>query len=299
MREKCPRLFAIAAAFVFAASTVFAQGKAPTSQVIITVAAADPTQTTLFLAGENFEQGAAVYLSGIPLGNVAVGSGGATLTASLPPGVLPGSYRVFVVQGNGKTQNATFDVTLGSAGPEGPVGPVGPPGPQGERGATGSQGPQGPQGATGATGPQGPPGVAGIVRIAGWGGNIPDNLMTVGPGGDYVFAGPSATITTLDRQRVTGAAEAPLALTMAGAIRLFRYGLCFQPVDGGPLTNFSGEDYSVGELNTLRTSWTASATRVFDAGTWHVGFCVASDGNVTITYSDSDFVNGWVMVTNQ
>src|SRR5688500_10174216 len=255
------------AVFVLTAWPSFAQGKSPASQVIITAAAADPAQTTLFLSGANFERDAAVYLAGIPLGNVVVGSGGQTLTASLPPGVLPGSYRVFVIQGNGKPQNATFDVTLGSTGAEGPAGPPGPPGPQGEPGlpgpqgepgaigATGPQGPMGLPGATGATGPrgeQGPQGVSGIVSIAGWGGNIPDNLMTVGPGGDYVFAGPSTTITTLDQQRVTGAAEAPLAFTvpgMPGAIRLFRYGLCFQPAGGGALTNFAGEDYSVGELN--------------------------------------------------
>ena len=290
------------AVFVVAASPSFAQGKSPASQVIITAAAADPAQTTLFLSGANFERDAAVYLAGIPLGNVVVGSGGQTLTASLPPGVLPGSYRVFVIQGNGKPQNATFDVTLGSTGAEGPAGPPGPPGPPGEPGLPGPQGEPGAIGATGPRGEQGPQGVSGIVSIAGWGGNIPDNLMTFGPGGDYVFAGPSTTITTLDQQRVTGAAEAPLALTvpgMPGAIRLFRYGLCFQPAGGGALTNFAGEDYSVGELNALRTSWSASATRVFEAGSWRIGFCVASDGNVPITYNDSDFVNGWVMVTNQ
>ena len=292
MRENCPLLLVMIAAIALAASPAFAQAKAPASQVIISAAAADPAQTTLFLSGAHFDADAAVYLSGIPLEKVVVGSGGQTLTASLPPGVLPGSYRIFVVQGHGKTQNATFDVTLGSTGPEGVAGPPGPPGPRGETG------PIGPQGPPGATGPQGPAGATGIVSITGWGGNIPDTLMTT-PGGDYVFAGPSTLITTLANQRVTGAAEAPLALTMAGAIRLFRYGLCYQPAQGGALTNLVGDDYSVGELNSARTSWSASATRVFEAGTWRIGFCVASDGNLSITYNDSDFVNGWVMVTNQ
>src|SRR5688572_11496815 len=289
MREKCPQLIAMVAVFVVAASPSFAQGKSPASQVIITAAAADPAQTTLFLSGANFERDAAVYLAGIPLGNVVVGSGGQTLTASLPPGVLPGSYRVFVVQGNGKTQNATFDVTLGSTGAEGPAGPPGPPGPQGERG---------PQGPMGMQGPQGAPGVSGIVSIAGWGGAIPNALTTPSPGGTYVFAGPFTTVTTVDDQRVTGAAEAPLAI-LAGGPLSFRYGLCFQPAGGGVLTNFAGGNYSVGELNITRTSWTAAATRVFEAGTWRVGFCVASNGNVMTSFNDNDFVNGWVMVTNQ
>jgi hypothetical protein len=337
VREKSPQLIAMVAMFVLTASPLFAQGKAPASQVIISAAAADPTQTTLFLAGENFEPGAAVYLAGIPLGNVVVGSGGQTLTASLPAGVLPGSYRVFVIQGNGKPQNATFDVTLGATGPEGVAGPPGPPGPQGdpgpqgETGATGPQGPrgevgatgargpqgetgatgdpgpmgpQGPAGATGATGEQGPQGVAGIVSIAGWGGVIPNTLSTpadITVEGNFVFAGPTTTITTLENQRVTGAAEAPLAHTLAmNPARLFRYGLCFQAVDGGgPVTNFAGGEYSVGELNNFRTSWTAAATRVFEAGTWNVGFCVASAVNLRIDYTDNNRVNGWVMVTNQ
>lgn len=316
MRETCPQLFAIVAAFMLAASPVFAQGKAPASQVIISAAAADPAQTTLFLAGANFEQGAAVYLAGIPLGDVVVGSAGTTLTASLPQGVLPGSYRVFVVQGNGKTQNATFDLTLGATGPEGPAGPPGPPGPpgpqgpqgetgetgprgpQGERGETGPQGPAGPTGPQGIEGPQGPAGATGIVSIAGWGGSIPDTLSSPSPAGTYVFAGPFTTVTTEENQRVTGSAEAPMAVAMGGPL-MFRYGLCFQSSTGGPLTNFSDDDYSVGEINTLRTSWTAAATRVFTAGTWRVGFCVASNGNVTTNYTDNDFVNGWVMVTNQ
>jgi hypothetical protein len=310
MREKCPQLIAMVAVFVFAASPLYAQGKAPASQVIISAAAADPTQTTLFLAGENFEPGAAVYLAGIPLGDVVVGSGGRTLTAALPlGGVLPGSYRVFVVQGNGKTQNATFDLTLGSTGPEGPTGAQGPsgapgePGPQGEKGATGDRGPMGPQGPTGPTGERGPQGVAGIVSIAGWGGLIPNTLSTpadTSAAGNYVFAGPTTTITTLENQRVTGAASAPLAHTLImNPPRQFRYGLCFQPADGGALTNFAGDNYSVGELNNFRTSWTASATRVPGAGTWNVGFCVASATNVPVMYNDNDFVNGWVMVTNQ
>ena len=295
--------------FVLTASPLFAQSKAPASQVIISAAAADRAQTTLFLAGENFEPGAVVYLAGIPLGDVVVGPGGQTLTASLPPGVLPGSYRVFVVHGNGKTQNATFDLTLGSTGPEGPTGPTGPRGPQGEpglpgpQGETGAMGPTGPRGATGATGAQGPQGVAGIVSIAGWGGAIPNTLSTPGDtsaAGNYVFAGPTTPITTLENQRVTGAAEAPLAHTLPmNPARQFRYGLCFQPADGGALTNFAGDNYSVGELNNFRTSWTASATRVLGAGTWNVGFCVASATGVAVTYNDNDFVNGWVMVTNQ
>ena len=118
--------------------------------------------------------------------------------------------------------------------------------------------------------------------------------------GTFVFAGPSATITTEANQRVTGTAEAALGWMMTfGNFREFRYDLCFQAESGGPLTNFAGNTFSVGELNSMRTTWTAAGTRVFEAGTWQVGFCVASHGNTTTMFNDSSHVNGWVMVTNQ
>jgi hypothetical protein len=141
------------------------------------------------------------------------------------------------------------------------------------------------------------------VSIASWAGIIPNTLSTPADtslAGNYVFAGPTTTITTLENQRVTGSAAAPLAHTLVNnAVRQFRFGLCFQSADGGALTNFAGDNYSVGELTNARTSWTAAASRVPGAGTWHVGFCVASAVNLAVTYNDNDFVNGWVMVTNQ
>jgi hypothetical protein len=311
MRENRPLLIVFIAAVLCAASPVLANNR-PLPDPIITAAAADPGQTTLFLAGSGFRKSAKVYLAGVPLSDVAVANAGTTLTASLPPDVLPGSYRIFLIQSkrddkprNGRWWHddddrdrdvtATFDVTLGAVGPQGEAGPPGPPG---------DMGPMGPQGPTGPTGPQGPPGVSGIVSIAGWGGLIPNTLTTPGDislEGNYVFAGPTTTVTTLENQRVTGAAEAPLAHTLSpmNPARQFRYGLCFQPVGGGSLTNFAGDSYSVGELNNYRTSWMAAATRVLGAGTWNVGFCVASATNLAVTYNDNDFVNGWVMVTNQ
>ena len=177
MRENCPRLIALIAAFVLSVSPVFAQGKAPASQVIITAAAADPQLTTLFLSGDNFDADAAstcrAYVSEISW----LESGGATLTASLPADVLPGSYRVFVVQGNGKTQNATFDVTLGSTGAEGPAGPPGRSGSSGR--ATGPQGPPGMQG------PQGPPGCLGY-RLDRWLGRTNFERSSRSPSGRHL-----------------------------------------------------------------------------------------------------------------
>jgi hypothetical protein len=76
------------------------------------------------------------------------------LVATLPAGFSAGSYSLTVT--NGKSQSASFSVTLGTVGPQGPVGLQGPPGPQGTQGPKGPPGPQGPQGQTGPQGPLGP-----------------------------------------------------------------------------------------------------------------------------------------------
>src|SRR5215472_5457646 len=74
------------------------------------------------------------------------------ITASFPVVFVAGTYALRVV--NSSSQAATFDVTLGAAGP------MGPPGPQGVQGTQGPQGPQGIQGIQGVQGPAGPPGTA-------------------------------------------------------------------------------------------------------------------------------------------
>lgn len=134
-----------------------AQGQNPPPQVVIYAAVADAPQTTLYVDGVNFVQGARVFLGGLELGGVIVNGTGTALSADIT-GVPPGSYQLHVSTGNATVQNARFDVTLGSTGAAGPQGPAGP---QGDPGPAGPPGPPGPQGPTGATGPQGPAGPAG------------------------------------------------------------------------------------------------------------------------------------------
>jgi hypothetical protein len=80
-----------------------------------------------------------------------------SVTALLPAGLKPGSY-LLILQSDGEDdRKATFDVTLGAAGPQGdpgvpgPIGPAGPPGPQGPSGSQGPPGPQGPPGSSGSS----------------------------------------------------------------------------------------------------------------------------------------------------
>jgi hypothetical protein len=199
----------------------------------------------------------------------------------------------------------------GPAGPQGVAGPQGPQGvagPQGAVGPTGAQGPQGPQGVVGPTGPQGPAGATGstgatgatgatggtgVVATAAFSGFV---SAIAGNSAAYVFAGPTAQVTTTMGQRLTGAAEAPIALATASPQQNARYGLCYQPSGGGALTNFVGFNFSIGQFTTLRTSWAAAASTVPGAGTWNVGFCVLNEGANQI--SNNDYMNGWVQVTN-
>jgi hypothetical protein len=177
---------------------------------------------------------------------------------------------------------------MGPQGPAGPIGPQGPQGPQGPVGATGPQGATGPAGPTGATGPQGADGVVATAAFSG-------QIVSIAAGAaSYVFAGPTASVTLAKQQRVTGAAELPLA-TASGTAALTRVGLCYQ-TQGGPITNFVGQGYSLMTIDNVLRPYAASGTIVLGAGTYTVGACVMNTGATVI--SNNDFVNGWVHVTN-
>ncbi|MFO0589015.1 MAG: hypothetical protein U0441_15805 [Polyangiaceae bacterium] len=177
----------------------------------------------------------------------------------------------------------------GAVGPMGPMGPAGPQGPQGIQGLTGATGPAG---ATGATGPAGSPGVVATGTFNGY--------ATAGPftstGGLYVFVGPQATVTITAGQKLTAAAEAPLALASAGSYTI-QTGICYQ-LGAGTITNFVGGAYSIVGIDQTRTPQAASASiSGLAAGTYKVGFCLLNS-NATPAISNNDYVNGWVIVTN-
>lgn len=119
---------------------------AATPKILSTVANFSTNQISI--TGQNFSPSGlapTVYFASTKLSVVSFSN--QTITATLPTGFAPGTYRLAVVNSSG--QSAIFDVTLGAVGPMGPPGVQGPQGPQGS---------QGPQGAAGQQGPQGPPG---------------------------------------------------------------------------------------------------------------------------------------------
>ena len=176
----------------------------------------------------------------------------------------------------------------GAQGPAGPAGATGAQGPAGPAGATGAQGPAGPTGATGATGPQGP---SGIVATASFAGSV---TSIAGNSANYVFAGPTASVTVSANQRLTGSAVAVLGLSVPGP-QFMDIGLCFQ--DAGGLQNFAGGSYMTAVATGNRTTFAVASSRGgMTAGTVFVGFCVKNTGASAL--SNNDYVNGWVQVTN-
>lgn len=196
---------------------------------------------------------------------------------------------------------------IGPAGPAGPAGAIGPQGPQGDPGPTGPIGATGPQGPVGPAGPQGIQGIQGIPGIVGPQGPIgtPGVVATgifngnagVGPFtgmSSYGFVGPQATVTVASGQKLTAAAEAPLATT--SGVAAVQFGICYQ-LGAGAVTNFAGGAFGIAEIDTTRTPVAATASiSNLAAGTYKVGFCLLQFGAVAI--NDNDYVNGWVIVTN-
>jgi hypothetical protein len=183
----------------------------------------------------------------------------------------------------------------GAAGAAGPAGAPGEAGAAGAAGAAGDAGAPGPAGAPGGIGPAGPAGAAGpsgIVNIAAFAGKV---MQISGNASAYVFAGPTALVTTTAGQKMIGAGQAPIAL-LSGVQQPMEYGLCYQSADGeGALVNFAGDNFSVGMIGTTRWAWPAAASVSPGAGTWNVGYCVKNNGANSI--DNNDWVSGWVMVT--
>jgi hypothetical protein len=182
----------------------------------------------------------------------------------------------------------------GDPGPQGIQGPAGLTGPQGDPGPQGPTGLTGPQGPVGLTGPQGPTGPQGVVLTTGFSGAI-GNIA--GGSAAYVFAGPQATITvTSSTQKIVACGSAPMGL-VSGTTQVARVGMCYQNTAGGTITNFVGAAYSDVQISTTRTTISASATVTGLApGTYRIGVGVLNSGASAI--SNTDYVNGWVMVVN-
>jgi hypothetical protein len=191
----------------------------------------------------------------------------------------------------------------GASGPVGPPGatgadgPAGAPGADGAHGATGTDGVTGATGPPGATGPAGPPGPTGpngVVSTHSWGGDVSDAIA--GDATDYVFAGPTVTVTLAAGQTVAGVADAVLGFVAIPSPQAISYTLCFEPSSGGAVTPASNPTVPTAEAFNQNASFSASAAFSPGQGEWRIGFCVLNDGSSAL--DDNDRVNGWIQVSD-
>ena len=158
-------------------------------------------------------------------------------------------------------------------------------GAKGAKGPVGPQGPAGPQGATGATG------ATGVVNTQAFAGYVGDELTY--PYAQFMFVGPTVTVTTTSTQKLVGTATAVFGSSQ-GATTL-AFGLCY---GAGLMTehyNFAGYDYTEAQVTTP-LPYTVAGSVTPGAGTWVVGYCIMNEGPNSL--DDNDYVNGWVQVVN-
>lgn len=297
--------------------------------IVSAVLSAD--QQILFVSGSNFGSRPIVMLGDFMLGGVQVSPEGTSLTALMPT-LDPGTYRLVVARGwtsrsgSGSDYDryetsssigaldlgridedriAVSSVAVGAIGPRGPQGEVGPMGPTGPQGVQGIQGPQGGPGPQGQIGPQGPPGVASIGFLTGFATGLQQ-------GAALTFLGQPRSVTVSATQRITATATAVLGHKDAGRIQ-FDYSVCAQRVSNpqSGMIDLSGflRVWMPAEAGSM-IPYTASgslpavsesgAAQLGAAGTYLVGFCgrVNSTSPTTTKADLFDFIQGWVMVTN-
>jgi len=146
----------------------------PGANVAYDLGRADLRWRDIYLSGNSIDLGGALITSsnnsivlpaGSQIGNVTIGSGGATVTVSNLAPVTGSEGSLWLDNESGKLRifygNAWAGVALG------PTGPTGATGVQGNIGLTGATGVAGAQGATGATGTAGAQGATGLTGATG------------------------------------------------------------------------------------------------------------------------------------
>jgi hypothetical protein len=108
--------------------------------------------------------------------------------------------------------------------------------------------------------------------------------------------GPTATVTTLAGQRLTGAAIFAIGLAAGTATQNINVDLCVQSIDAGNVMNFTGSLFTQPQITVVRTAFSPAASAFPGAGTWKVGACIRWIGTGNV--ANNDYVNGWVHVTN-
>lgn len=124
---------------------------------------------TLLIEGQNFGSAPQLLMAapGGALVPVPVLSASNTSIVADLVDVVPGTYKIQVIKGNGATEQDAVELSLGTVGPQGPQGQQGIQGDKGDQGEQGIQGIQGDQGEQGIPGIQGEKGDTGDPGVQG------------------------------------------------------------------------------------------------------------------------------------
>lgn len=192
-------------------------------QLVITGVDVDYAASTLYIHGQNFENGLkpAVTLDGVKLTVLSTSNKGSELAVSLPADFKDavGSYLLSVSTGLLPIQKDVFSLALGAVGPRGPRGETGAPGPKGDTGPRGAQGEAGPAGAQGPQGDKGDTGDVGPVGAQGPQGDKGDtgDVGPVGARGDKGDRGETGPVGATGAVGATGPKGDPGDIGPVGA----------------------------------------------------------------------------------
>jgi hypothetical protein len=136
----------------------------------------------------------------------------------------------------------------------------------------------------------GPTGFFSMHPFAGYIGGGPLNNHT-----EFVFVGPTVSVSLLAGQKMTGVAALPLAIGAGQFPIAVDIGLCHKLSSAANPSNFSGGSYVSSTVDQFYRSLAANGSiSGLAAGDYAVGACIRNWSSVAI--NSSDFVNGWVAV---
>lgn len=132
--------------------------------------------------------------------------------------------------------------------------------------------------------------------------NVSELVDFSGQGTDEIFPsnnvwqpfGPYRTINVLDKQKIVGFGSAVFGTT-SGTVRI-AISLCYAAKGSSNLIAFSGNNHLTADVDSVRHTFSVSASGTLPAGSYSVGYCVINRGTQII--NNNDYVNGWLMVIN-
>lgn len=149
-------------------------------------------------------------------------------------------------------------------------------------------------GAPGAPGAQGSTAITSTSSFAGPMETIPANEA------EFSYHSPTATVTTITADQTITATVTAVLATKFGKIADFQYNLCYQDVTttpGGPITEFTPEEYFSVTATPKSTPFNASQSKVFrDPGVYNIGMCIRNASDIDI--EENGWMEGWVLVSD-